>query len=835
MTISEQFQQYINTVQFFDDSTDDYLFIYDLTSERVFLTDKIREKFPIPPAGEEGNDFSDWYNIVYPKDLYLMNHYRDLLVKREIDSFDINYRIFDREGNKVWVRVKANLQEKYDTQSLAIVGRVSEITSVATIDILTGLYGIEKFTKDINEKLTVSNGYLMIVDIDNFQSLNMAQGRAYGNTVLKKVATTLDEHTRYPMELYRLEGDSFAINLINKNKDDVENFYNEIKTALNGLCTISAGAVRYSNDDTVNGEEVYLYAETALKQAKKEKKDRLVFFSDAEYKKDLELAELLYEIKTCIRNDFECFSIEYQPQIDNKNFSIYGVEALLRYDSPTRGRISPVKFIPLLELTKLICPVGEWVLKKAVAQCKEWRKYLPDLHIGVNLSYIQLEQEDITNTVLTILEEAQLPGSALTLELTENMQLQNYTHFNKIFYIWKQNGIKISIDDFGTGYSSLSYLKQIEINEVKIDKCFVTRVQHNDYNFRLLRNMIELAHSANIDVSCEGVETIEELMALQELNTDILQGFFFSKPCTVHDFEQKYICKESKVYLDRLKKESNLRKLDSNTNKDLLEKFRNEDIGNITESMDELVYVSDIDTYELYYMNAAGRRMTGVYDYKGCKCYKVLQGKDEPCEFCTNAKLNSDNFLIWEIDNKFLKRHLILKDKLIPWKGKMSRVELAFDITEKEIISKAIQERLDLKRAIVDSYKILSSENDINQSIVNALKTIGYFCKSDRTYILTPCKDDNIWNLSWEWYNENNTSLKNLFPARLNQNFSENTDERMTMQIKRNNIILGLIVVDNPKHKEDIDDFLETISHFLGFVLETKETKDNLNSLLNAK
>lgn len=101
MTISEQFQQYINTVQLFDDSTDDYLFIYDLTSERLFLTDKFREKFPVPAAGEEGNDFNDWNNIVYPKDIYLMNHYRNLLIKREIDSFDINYRILDREGNKI--------------------------------------------------------------------------------------------------------------------------------------------------------------------------------------------------------------------------------------------------------------------------------------------------------------------------------------------------------------------------------------------------------------------------------------------------------------------------------------------------------------------------------------------------------------------------------------------------------------------------------------------------------------------------------------------------------------------------------------------------------------
>lgn len=671
----------------------------------------------------------------------------------------------------------------------------------------------------------------MIVDIDNFQSLNIAQGRAYGDTILKKVATTLDAHTRYPTEIYRLESDLFAINLINKNKDDIENFYNELKIDLNGTCNISAGAVNYSNCGTTNGEEIYMYAKSALKKAKKNEKNQLVFFSNDEYKKDLESSELLDEIKECINSNFEHFSIEYQPQIDSKDFSIYGVEALLRYDSPSKGRIAPLKFIPLLEATKLICPVGEWVLKKAVAQCKEWRKHIPNLHISVNLSYIQLEQENITNTVLNILEEAELPGSALTLELTENMQLQNYSYFNKIFYMWNKNGIRISIDDFGTGYSNLSYLKLLNINEIKIDKCFVDHIQHNAYNFRLLKNMIELAHTTNIDVCCEGVEIIEELMILQELNADLLQGYLFYKPCTVYDFEQYYINEESESYHKRQEKEEHMRQLNPVGNKELLENFRNEEIKNIIDSMDEIVYVSDIDTYELYYINAAGRRITGVYDYTGAKCYQVLQGKDKPCEFCTNSKLSKNKFLVWENENKFLKSHLILKDKLISWKNKIARVEFAFDITKKEITTQTIQEKLNLNRSIVDSCKILSSENDINQSIRSVLKIIGDFCESDHTYILTSCEDGSLSNLSWEWYNENKYSIKSLLSIDSNRNFAEN-DDKTTMKITRNNKILGLIVVDNPKHKEKIDDFLETIAHFIGYALEAEETKKTLNSCL---
>lgn len=833
-SISETLQQYIKTLQFFDDSTDDYIYMYDLTLERVFLTDKIREKYPIPPAGNDGNDFSDWDNIVYPKDRNLMNHYRNLLISGEIKSFDIDYRILDRAGNKVWVRVKGSLREKEDTKTLLIVGRISEIGSGGKVDTLTGLCCTEKFMEDIKQNLKVYDGYLMVLGVDNFRNINITHGRVYGDSVLKRIANILDKHTRYPMEVYRLSGDCFAVNFIQKEKEDVEQFYYFIKKALKELCTVSAGVVSYKHVDTADNESIYLYAETALNQAKKEGKNKLVFFSADEYQKNVEQVEFLDEIKESIREGYKGFSLEYQPQINSRDCKICGVEALLRYDSPSRGRVSPVEFIPLLEQTRLICFVGEWVLKTAVSQCKKWRKHLPNLNMSVNLSYVQLQQDGITDMVLDALKEVELPGDALTLELTENIQLQNYHYFNKIFYIWKQNGIRISIDDFGTGYSSLSYLKRIEINEVKIDKCFVDHVQYNAYNFRLLSNMIELAHSVQIDVCCEGVETIEELIALQELHADILQGYFFAKPYTVEDFEQAYICAQSSAFKAREEKESNISMLESDESKELLENLRKEEIGNIVESMDEMIYVSDMETYELYYLNAVGRRMTGVYDYKGCKCYEVLQGKEKPCEFCTNGQLCKEKFLVWEMENEFLEKHFLLKDKLIPWKGKMARVEMAFDITEKEILSQSTQQRLNLKRTIVDSCAILASENYTEQAALNVLEIMGKFCKSDRAYILKPYEDDTLWNLSLEWCAQGKNSIKEKFPSNLEKILDNNKTKRVTALIVRHNKILGLIGVDNPKQEEDVEDFVKTMSYFIGYTMEKEEMQKKLTTMIDS-
>lgn len=185
----------------------------------------------------------------------------------------------------------------------------------------------------------------------------------------------------------------------------------------------------------------------------------------------------------------------------------------------------------------MIVQVGKWVLKEAIAQCAKWRRYNPEFRMSINLSYIQLQQPDLSQYIYDLLEQEGIPGEAIILELTESMQLQDYTKYNQLFYQWGKRGIQISMDDFGTGYSSLSYLKSLAIDEIKIDRCFVSRINMSAYNYRLLRNILELARSAQIRVVCEGVETPEELQTLAELAPEVLQGFYFSKPIEEELFE----------------------------------------------------------------------------------------------------------------------------------------------------------------------------------------------------------------------------------------------------------------------------------------------------------
>lgn len=680
--LSDKIQMYMQSLEFFDDNIDSYIYIYDLTTDRVYSTDKIRKRFPFPPAQNNSNKLSEWYELVYQKDRELVKHYQNLLFEGKINSFDISFRLYDKKKSKVWVNLKGTLRENVSDGSVLMVGHISEMLVGHTVDSLTGLCNSQKCLTDLRDSLRFNDGYLMLLDIDNFKSINLKKGRYHGDNILKKLANCLDSHSEFPVSVYRLHGDGFAVNFPNKNENDVVKFYNSIQKFICATATISAGVVSYSKKGKTDEQTVYQYAEDALYQAKLEGKDRIIFFSEDNYQKNLEQVELLDEIKSSIKNNFNGFYIVYQPQIDSKTYKIHGVEALLRYTSPTRGQVSPAELIPLLEQSALIEPVGEWILKNATNQCKKWREYIPELHMSINISYVQLKNDNIKDTVINLINDADLPGEAITIELTESFQLQDFCHYNKIFYAWKEHGIKISIDDFGTGYSSLSYLKCIETDEVKIDKCFVDHIQCNAYNYRLLSNMVELAHSAKVSVCCEGIESIEELIAVQELQMDIFQGFLFSKPCTVDEFEQCYIYSDSNAYKRREMQEANFQNIDYKEGKKSLDELRKEEISSIVESMDEIIYVSDVDTYELYYLNTAGRRTIGIYDYKGCKCYKVLQGRDEPCEFCNNNKLSDKKFLVWDNYNSFLKKHYLMKDKLIPWQGKNARLELAIDVTQ---------------------------------------------------------------------------------------------------------------------------------------------------------
>lgn len=867
MDENERWNAQLDVLRFIGESTDDYLFLCDYQTGRLYFTGNISCRYALLEDDQQYCTLEDWYRIVYKKDLPALVEDLDQIRLGQKTEHNAEYRLVDRNGNRVWVSCRGQCQINEDGFPSVMVGRVSDTVLERKIDPLTGVFNNSKLTEDMSVILqSGSSCYLLLLDVDNLRNLNIRHGREYGNQVLCQVASSLEELSDFNLKIYRLNGDCFAINLPGATQADVRQLYDQLRERLNPCCTLSAGAVAYHGHVNDDGSHLYEYAEEALDKAKRSGKDTLAFFSQKDYEEKLVSIELQEELARNIQKGFAGFSLQYQPQICSGKYQLFGAEALLRYTSSTRGEVSPAEFIPILEQNGLICQVGLWVLDEALAQCRTWRTQFPEFHISVNISYVQLSQPGAAEQVLSSLMRSGLPGDALTLEVTESIQLQDYPRFNRIFYQWKKAGIEISVDDFGTGYSSLGYIKSMEIDEIKIDRCFVSGIQHSAYNYRLLSNMVELARSSQIRVCCEGVETPEELAALEQLHPDLLQGFLFSHPCSRDDFEA--LCAQWALAGCALPSE-----LSANPDRWSLDQLPGEmcptaeTLESIVEAMDDIVYISDPDTYEIYYLNSAGRYLTGVYDYQGQKCYKVLQGRNDPCTFCTNRFLRKDSFYIWERDNKLLNRHFLLKDKLIPWRGKWARMEVAVDVSEHEIVTQRTREKLDFAQNALACAQVLAEEPDMDRATQRMLELVGAFYQADRAYFFEP--DPHVeatWNNTYEWSREGISPQRDTLqglPRDLIQRWLDffDRDESVVIPdleelkesspdeyrvlsrqgirrlvavpVHRKGRLVSFLGVDNPRHCMGDDALIRMLVLFLSYRFHHDETQERLGELLN--
>jgi EAL domain-containing protein (putative c-di-GMP-specific phosphodiesterase class I) len=276
-------------------------------------------------------------------------------------------------------------------------------------------------------------------------------------------------------------------------------------------------------------------ADVAMYRAKELGKNNFQFYSAQMNIHNLEHLEMESSLRRALeRNEFV---LHYQPKVDIRSGRIIGMEALVRWQHPTKGQIPPMQFIPLAEETGLIVPIGEWVLRTACAQNKSWQEQgLPPLCIAVNLSARQFTHKNLLQDVARVLNETGLDAAFLELEITESMVMHNPEHAIELLNKMKAMGISISIDDFGTGYSSLSYLKRFPIDSVKIDRSFIKDLPMDGDDAAITRAIIAMAHGLKLKVIAEGAETGEQLSFLRAHKCDEMQGYYFSKPLPEHEF-----------------------------------------------------------------------------------------------------------------------------------------------------------------------------------------------------------------------------------------------------------------------------------------------------------
>ena len=389
---------------------------------------------------------------------------------------------------------------------------------------------------------------LLFLDIDRFKIMNDTLGYNAGDEILTTTAKRLRNTLREVDSVFRLGNDEFAIILEEVAKiEDAALVAKRILEAFSKPFTLtcydrelylsaSIGISIYPKDGS-DFEELIKYSEIAMFQAKKTEQNNFQHYSPAMDSRSLEHLTMEHQLHKALEQDE--FRVYYQPIYDIKSKSIIGAEALARWIHPELGFVPPDKFIPLAEETGLIIPIGEFILYSACKQTKQWhKKGFTNFNIFINLSARQFEQYDLVEKLESVLARTELTPNFLEVEITESIGMKDAVHTIQILEELKAKGIHISIDDFGTGYSSLGYLKKFPIDTLKIDRSFIGDMEKDHDSETIVSLIISMAHTLNLKVIAEGVETKKQLTYLKKQKCDLLQGYLFSKPLPADEFEE---------------------------------------------------------------------------------------------------------------------------------------------------------------------------------------------------------------------------------------------------------------------------------------------------------
>ncbi|ADE11632.1 diguanylate cyclase/phosphodiesterase with PAS/PAC sensor(s) [Sideroxydans lithotrophicus ES-1] len=419
---------------------------------------------------------------------------------------------------------------------------------LAYYDVLTGLPNRTLLRDRLGQMIAVAHRdkhqfSLIFLDLDRFKYINDSMGHSVGDRLLQSVALRIQDCVREGDTVARLGGDEFIVLLREAGESAASVVAQKLLIALatpydldgQVISTQASIGISIYPDQAQDADTLIKNADMAMYRAKEEGRNNFQFFvPEMNFRVDL-LFSMEKDLRLALERG-ELF-LQYQPQADLASGTLSGVEALIRWDHPVKGQVSPAEFIPVAEETGQIVAIGEWVLRTACSQMAEWRKTgMHDLTIAVNLSIRQLRQPDLAELIKSVLLETGLDARHLELEITEGIMMGDNQAAFRFLSEMQDLGVQLSIDDFGTGFSSLNYLKQMPVNKLKIDQSFIRDIETDEGDAAIIRSIISLGHRLNLRVIAEGVETQEQLDFLRIRGCDEIQGYFYSRPLLAEDF-----------------------------------------------------------------------------------------------------------------------------------------------------------------------------------------------------------------------------------------------------------------------------------------------------------
>lgn len=544
----EQIWSVIEVVQ---QSSDAYMFILDLHTDTYMLSEKATKRFPFHETVIEGCT-EILKKIVYPSDYAMLAADLEKCRSGEQDKHALEYRWMDRMNRVVWISCRGTVVTGTEGHRL-LVGAVTEMGKKAKADNITGLRREARFRLNAEALLRDKPDairYIMRIGIDNFKEINEKEGVEAGDEVLRELAECILQTVDESVDVYRLMADEFMIvDAGTAGQQDPRVIYKQVQGAIAAMAkkkeysrfyTVSAGVLEESfAGRTV--EELMRFTEFSLNEAKRGGRNQMTVFAQGDYDVYLKRLDMRKALRQDISHDFRGFEVYYQPIVSTPAYQLIGAEALLRWKNEKYGSVSPAVFVPILEESGLIIPVGRHVLWEAAKTCQKWKKYIPEFHVNVNLSYVQLYRSDLTKDVEKCIQEVGIAPGSLVLELTESGCIETNEQIKELFKDLKAQNIDLALDDFGTGYSNMRYLKEIDVKTVKIDRSFVVQALQNDYDYNIISHIIDMVHSLGSAVCMEGIEEKEELIKMMETKPDMIQGYYFGRPSPAEQFEENFL------------------------------------------------------------------------------------------------------------------------------------------------------------------------------------------------------------------------------------------------------------------------------------------------------
>jgi diguanylate cyclase (GGDEF)-like protein len=508
-----------------------------------------------------------WKDIVHPDDYDKV--YQE--VKNCNGYTALEYRIRKANGEIVWVKdetvsvVRKNkichregmLKDITLQKKIASEVNSEEINTSGYDthkDFITGLPNRYKFESDVVWHITQAidlnkQGYVVLFDLDDFKHINDGLGHEYGDILLRHIAQFLISIPEIADWTYRVGGDEFLFIIPSEFQERAEQIVSHIFETFRKpwklygkeyFCTMSMGVTTYPNDSN-KPVELLRFADIAMFESKRTGKNKVSYYKTTHNDKSIERINLEKYLRKAITKGCVEFDVYYQPVVNSKTKELTGAEALLRWKSPELGFICPVDFISLSEYLGLIVPLGEFVLHEAFSMCKLWNdKFSNNFTMNINLSVVQLIQPDIIQRIIEIANRVGINCNNIVFEVTESLAIEDMELMKSVLGELKTHGFRIALDDFGTGYSSLNHIMEIPLDYIKIDRSFISNYGTKQFNPVLLSAITDLAHSMDVEVIVEGVETKQQMEFLMFLNTDKYQGFLYGHPVPKKEFVASY-------------------------------------------------------------------------------------------------------------------------------------------------------------------------------------------------------------------------------------------------------------------------------------------------------